>query len=77
MELSGNGATFLELDVVMAKRILGMLTKAEFKFNAQETIYAGEAMMWFQNTLIPSMEKCVLEIKKVTKPVVVPDIELA
>jgi hypothetical protein len=72
MEVSGNGVTFTDQDILMAKRIIGMLTKGKFDLSAQEIVYASESMQWMQNTLLPNMEKCVLEIKKVFKPVSIP-----
>ena len=74
MEVSGNGATFLDQDIVMAKRILGMLIKGKFDLGAQEIVHASESLQWCQNTLLPAMEQCAFEIKKVSKPVAVPSL---
>lgn len=68
MEVSGNGATFTENDIGMAKRIVALLLKSEFKLGAKEVMAAAESMVWFEQILMPNMEKCIFEITKVIEP---------
>lgn len=69
METTGNGMTFTDRDIIMAKRVIGLMTKGrKFELELKEISMATDALRWFESELLPGMEQCVLEIKKVYNP---------
>ncbi len=66
MECSGGGVTFDDNDLVMAKRIWGLLSSVKFSLDVQQTVQAAEALKWY-TSLAPMMENNILEIKKISK----------
>lgn len=68
MESSGSGVTFSESDVAQCQKVIGLLSKADFKLGAAQVIEAAQALIWLQKDLLKAMNDNVMELKRVIQP---------
>lgn len=61
MQSNGSGLTFSDSEVLNAKRLLGLLNKANFNLSAVQMIEGARALD-FLKELIPNMEANVFEV---------------
>lgn len=65
MKSNGSGLTFEERDVVMIKRLIGLINQSKFNLDPSQIVQAAEALVWIQRDLIKEMEANIFEVKKV------------
>jgi hypothetical protein len=65
MNSNGSGVTFSEHDLVMAKRIIGLMNQVKYTLDPLQIVQGAEAIMWFQRDLLKSIEENIMEVKKV------------
>lgn len=68
MESNGSGLTFTENDLIMAKRIIGLLNSTKFNLDPLQMVQGAEALVWLQRDLVKGISDNIMEFKRNINP---------